>query len=176
MNFFVRLTGWLSWGQPNPRQSKSFMFMCFSLPIYVPLSLTHFSDLFSERRFTRPCTGYFLRLDPLHCPRAYVEQLSMIVMILEALVLLTFDALGSICHGQQNRYTPQIILGEELWIAVTVLAMPQTNSCYSYSSRWNSERTHKSPQPITVTVLNFGGIANYHAHTLRIRFGPEKPN
>ena len=32
------------------------------------------------------------------------------------------------------------------------------NWCYSYSIRWNSQRTDKTPSPITVTVLNFRGV------------------
>ena len=31
MNVFVRLTGWLSQGQPDLHQSKKFMFMCHFL-------------------------------------------------------------------------------------------------------------------------------------------------
>ena len=42
MNLFVQLTGWLSQGQPDPHQSKRFMFMCLSLPATVRLSKRRF--------------------------------------------------------------------------------------------------------------------------------------
>ena len=43
INFFVRLTGWLSRGQPGPHQSKRIMFMGFSLSLRKVLCLECFS-------------------------------------------------------------------------------------------------------------------------------------
>ena len=40
INFFVRLTGRLWWGQPDPRQSKQFMFTC----LFLFLRLRGWSD------------------------------------------------------------------------------------------------------------------------------------
>ena len=39
INFFVRLTGRLSQGQPDPDQSKMFIFMCLFLCLWIALKL-----------------------------------------------------------------------------------------------------------------------------------------
>ena len=45
-------------------------------------------------------------------------------------------------HRQQNRYGPQIILGQlfSVRIVITVSATPRSSQCYTYSARWNSQK------------------------------------
>ena len=50
----------------------------------------------------------------------------------------------------------KLFWGSSLWITVAVLAVPRMNQCYSYSTKWKSQRTDKSPQPITATALISG--------------------
>ena len=56
-------------------------------------------------------------------------------------------------HGRQNRYSPLVILEQELRITVAVVAAPIINLCCTYSTKWNS----RIARPITVTVSNSGG-------------------
>ena len=58
------------------------------------------------------------------------------------------------CKDPRNSHS--LLEFSELW--TTVMAVPRINYSYSYSARWNSERTHKSLCTITVTVLYFGRI------------------
>ena len=55
-----------------------------------------------------------------------------------------------------NGYSPQVILGQI--ITVTIVSAPIINSCFSYSTRWESQRAQSSPWPISAPVLNSGSI------------------
>ena len=60
-----------------------------------------------------------------------------------------------IYHRQRNHYSPQVILVQTLIDYSHSLALPRMNECFSYSARWNLQRTHEAPKLITVTVLQF---------------------
>ena len=58
---------------------------------------------------------------------------------------LNFPSMHKHCRRQQTCWSPQAFLVESSsWIVLAVLAVPRINQCYSYSTRWNSQRTDKA--------------------------------